>query len=65
MMLLTGRISSEMFDKAKKLQVPIIVTKTTPTHNAVIEAIKSNITIVGYLRSDSLTIFSHQERIQV
>jgi len=65
MMLLTGRISSEMFDKAKKLQVPIIVTKTTPTHNAVIEAIKSNITIVGYLRSDSFTIFSHQERIQV
>jgi FdhD protein len=63
--LLTGRISSEMFYKANKIQAPIIVTKTTPTHNSVIQAIKSNITVVGYMRSDSFTIFSHPERIQV
>ncbi len=64
-MLLTGRISSEMVLKTKILEVPMIVSRTTPTAHAVEIADQLGLCIVGYLRNDSFSIYSHPERITI
>jgi len=62
-MLLTGRVSSEMIHKTLKLNVPVIASRTTPTANAVEIALANLITLVGYLRGERFTIFANPERI--
>lgn len=61
--LLTGRISSEMIHKALRLRVPLIVSRTTPTANAVNIARSNKCTLIGYLRTNHFTIYSHSERV--
>ena len=63
--LLTGRISSEMVLKIKKLEVRMIVSRTTPTAHAVEIADKFGLCIVGYLRNDTFSVYSHPERITI
>lgn len=62
--LLSGRISSEMIHKAMKLTAPIIATRTTPTVKAVEIAETYGVSIVGYLRGKQFSVFSFPERIQ-
>jgi FdhD protein len=61
--LTTGRISSEMVLKAARMQVPIIVSRGTPTERAVRLGRELRTTVVGYARSDRLSVFSSDERI--
>lgn len=63
MVLLTGRISSEMIHKALKLNISLIVSRTTPTINALKIAKAHKITLVGYLRGNSFNVYSHPERV--
>jgi len=63
--LLSGRISSEMIHKVLRLMAPIIVSRTTPTARAVDIADTYGITIVGYLRGQGFSIFTHPERIRI
>jgi FdhD protein len=63
--LLSGRISSEMIHKVLKLSVPIIVSRTTPTTRAVEIAKINGITIIGYLRGNSFSIFTNPGRIRL
>jgi len=62
--LLSGRISSEMIHKILKLSASIIVSRTTPTTRAVEIAEINGITIIGYLRGKSFTIFTNPGRIR-
>lgn len=64
-MLLTGRVSSEMIHKTLKLNVPVIASRTTPTANAVEIALGNHITLVGYLRGERFTIFANPERVDL
>ncbi len=63
LLLLSGRISSEMIHKALRLQVPIIVSRTSPTYSAMTIAEAQQISLIGYLRNDNFTVYSHPERI--
>lgn len=63
-LLLSGRISLEMIHKIQRLNASIIISRTTPTSNAVEVAESLNITLIGYLRTDSFTIYSHPYRIK-
>ena len=62
-LLSTGRISSEMITKAAKMQVPIVVSRTSPTYLAVQLAQAWNIALVGYARGGQMQIYSGAERI--
>lgn len=64
-LLTTGRISSEMVLKAARMQVPIIVSRGTPTERAVRLGKELGITVVGYARSNRLSVFSGDERVLV
>jgi len=57
-LLSTGRISSEMLLKAVRMGVPLIASRTSPTEMAVSLAEQLGVTIVGYVRSDSLNLYA-------
>ena len=56
-LLSTGRISSEMLLKAARMGVPVVASRTSPTEMAVGLAEQLGITVVGYLRPDSLNLY--------
>lgn len=62
-LLSSGRISSEMINKARRLQTPIVCSRTSPTSLSVALAEAWNMTIVAYLRQDRMRIYAHPERI--
>jgi FdhD protein len=57
-LLSTGRISSEMLLKAARMEVPVVASRTSPTEMAVGLAEQLGITVVGYLRGDSLNLYA-------
>jgi FdhD protein len=61
--LSTGRISSEMISKARRMEVPIVCSRTSPTSLSIALAEKWNITLVGYLRRNSMNVYTHPGRI--
>ncbi len=63
LLLSTGRISSEMLLKAAKMQVPIVISRTSPTGRAISLARDLGIALVGYARGSRLSVYSHPERL--
>jgi FdhD protein len=64
-LMTTGRISSEMITKAAKMGVPIVVSRTSPTHLAVQLARAWKIALVGYARGGQMQVYTGMERIIV
>ncbi|MCL5264739.1 MAG: formate dehydrogenase accessory sulfurtransferase FdhD [Chloroflexi bacterium] len=63
LLLSTGRVSSEMLLKAAKMQVPIAVSRHSPTWSAISLARDLGIALVGYARGSRLLVYSHPERL--
>lgn len=59
----SGRISSEVLLKVSKIGVGILLSKSAPTDLAIRLAEELNITAVGFIRRDSLNVYTHPERI--
>ena len=57
-LLSTGRVSSEMLLKAARMGVPLVASRTSPTEMAVGLAEQLGITVVGYLRPESLNLYA-------
>jgi len=62
-LLSTGRISSEMLLKAARMGVPVIVSRHSPTGSAVNLANELGIALVGRVRGNRLSVYSHPERL--
>ena len=62
-LLSSGRISSEMINKARRLQTPIVCSRTSPTSLSVALAETWNMTIVAYVRNKRMRIYTHPERV--
>ncbi len=62
-LLSSGRISSEMINKARQMQTPIVCSRTSPTSLSVALAQAWHITLVAYLRQDRMRIYTHKERV--
>lgn len=62
-MLASGRISSEIASKCVRWGIPVLVSRTAPTHLAVEIAERSGVTIVGFMRGNRFNIYSHPRRI--
>ncbi len=63
LLLLSGRISSDILAKASKSGVSIIVSRSAPTSLAVKSAQKLGITLVGFARGSKMNIYSFPLRI--
>jgi FdhD protein len=62
-LIASGRISSEMLGKAAKMQVPIVISRTSPTSLSVELGRAWNVTIIGYARGPSFRVYSAPERV--
>jgi len=61
----TGRISSEMLQKAKRMGAIIVISRTSPSSLSIEMADRSGITMIGYARHDRFNVYTHHERILV
>jgi FdhD protein len=62
-LLSTGRISSEMLNKAAKMGCPIVASRTSSTSLSVQLARAWNITLVGYLRRGKMLVYANGWRL--
>lgn len=62
-LLTTGRISSEMMQKAARMGVSLVISRTSPSSLSVKMADQSGITLIGYARRDRFTVYTHAERV--
>jgi FdhD protein len=60
----TGRISSEMIQKAARIGAAIVISRTSASSLSVALAEKWGITLVGYARHDQFIVYTHPERIR-
>jgi FdhD protein len=63
-LLTSGRISSEMIAKARKMSVPIVISRTSPTALSVRLAQQWGITLIGYVRAPRLRVYTGAERVR-
>lgn len=59
----TGRISSEMLQKSKRLGASIVISRTSPSSLSIQTADAWGITLIGYARRDQFKVYAHPERI--
>jgi FdhD protein len=62
-LLSSGRISSEVVNKAARMQTPVVVSRTSPTSLAVQLARTWHVTLIGYARRRSFRVYAGEERI--
>ena len=63
--LITSRASYEMVQKAASMNIGIIAALSAPTSLAIQLAKEANVTLAGFVKSDSHVIYAHHERILV
>ena len=62
-LITTGRISSEMLQKAARLQVPILISRTSPSSLSIEMAQRYGITLIGYARTHRFNVYSNSQRV--
>ncbi|MDV2988614.1 MAG: formate dehydrogenase accessory sulfurtransferase FdhD [Dehalogenimonas sp.] len=63
MLLVSGRISSEILLKTARRRMPVLVSRSAPTDSGVKLAEKLGITLIGFVRGHRMNVYAHPERI--
>lgn len=62
-MVVSGRVSSEILLKVARKKIPILVSRSAPTDMAVRLAYRLGITLVGFVRGKRMNLYTHVKRI--
>lgn len=62
-LMTSGRISSEMLGKANRMNIPIVASRTAPTSTSVRLALAWDICLIGYVRQNTLRVYTHPYRL--
>lgn len=62
-LLTSGRISSEMLGKARRMGIPLVASRTAPTSVTVELAEAWNIGVIGYVRAGGMRVYTHGWRL--
>lgn len=62
-LMTTGRISSEMVNKVWNLGIPVIITRSAPTAEAIRVLEEAGMTLVGYVRNGRMNVYTHKDRV--
>lgn len=63
-LLLSGRVSFEMMQKALAAGIPLVAAISAPSSLAVDFAQNSGQTLVGFLRGETMNVYAHAERLK-
>jgi FdhD protein len=63
LLLVSGRTSFEIIQKALRARIPCIAAISAPSSLAVELAAESGITLIGFLRTHTMNVYTHAERI--
>src|SRR3989454_6607191 len=64
-LLVSGRASFEIMQKALSAGIPIVASVSAPSTLAMEFARESNQTLIGFLRPPSFNVYSHIERVEI
>ncbi len=64
-LLVSGRVSFEIVQKAAVAGVPIIAAVSAPSDLAIEAAERLNVTLVGFLRDQGFNVYAHDRRIEL
>lgn len=64
-LVVSGRISSDMISKAAKGSVPVVLSKSAPTSLSISRADEAGITLVGFVRGERMNVYTHPNRIDL
>jgi FdhD protein len=64
-LITTGRISSEMLQKAARMNVPILISRTSPSSLSIEMAERYGITLIGYARRHRFNVYTDPERVKL
>lgn len=64
-LITTGRISSEMLQKAARLGAPILISRTSPSSLSIEMAERYGITLIGYARRHRFNVYTRPERVNL
>jgi len=62
-LLLSGRMATEIVQKAGRAGIQILLSKSAPTSMAIDMANKIGMTLVGFVRGERMNVYSHPKRI--
>ncbi|MBI5942742.1 MAG: formate dehydrogenase accessory sulfurtransferase FdhD [Chloroflexi bacterium] len=63
-LITTGRISSEMLQKAARMNAPILISRTSPSSLSIEMAERYGITLIGYARKHRFNVYSNSHRVE-
>jgi FdhD protein len=64
-LVVSGRVSFEIVQKAAVAGIPIICAVSAPSDLAIEAADRLGVTLVGFLRGDGFNVYAHDERIDL
>jgi FdhD protein len=64
-LMVSGRVSFEIVQKAAVAGVPIVCAVSAPSDLAIETAERLGVTLVGFLRGDGFNVYSHDRRIDL
>jgi FdhD protein len=64
-LMLSGRVSFEIVQKAAMAAVPVLAAVSAPTSLAVDAAERLGVTVAAFVRNDTYNVYSHPERLDL
>ncbi len=63
-LLVSGRVSFEIVQKAVRARIPVLCAVSAPSTLAVTLAHAMNLTLIGFLRNETMNIYTRAERVE-
>lgn len=61
--LTTGRLPGDIVIKAARVGIPIMASRTALIHSGIVCALRTNMTLIGFVRGKRMNIYTHPWRV--